>query len=470
MGMLTKAELLAGGFVGALASTYRNWNQIVLMPCDSRAAQATLSAANGTTRRIGNTELKKAQSALVAGISQSGNRHEIVYNGGIASFGAIKSSTGSTDQSYLKWGSPDPRFPADMNNLEAALSTNAMWAYFAGGIANDVSQGVTADELKAVLFPMFDRFRLSGHRLLLQLEHGAPGLTPAQIRQLLIWNSYVRLYKLSNPATVHVIDAPGVLWDSTATSTAALTFLVGVTDNGPHHSNLGAWLVGALIAAELGATPALPYEPASAIEVFANTGTQFSQSPLFALLGAKPADANGITYTTAMPTGVTVERGLNGAAPAGAATVSIGLIDDPIIGRGKALKADIVSTQDLEYAQINFTQVLANTQTLTAKQVLRAGCRFSVAAGSANMGIPYHYARLTVDGAVNEATDLGNPTGTNLGAGPTFAYKGTHVTGRLTMPDAFTSVTLLFHRVVVPFIGAGGGSVIISNPWLRVVA
>ena len=470
MGTINSTELTRGGFSGSLAATYRNPNQIVVMPCDSRAAQATSSGANGTTRRFGNTELKKAQSALVAGLSQSGNKHEIVYNGGIASFGAVKSSTGNTDFSYLKWGSPDPRYPVDMNNVDAALSTNALWAYFAGGVVNDVSQGVTANELKAVLFPMFERFRVSGHRQMLQLEHGAPGLTTAQVRQVNIWNSYLRQYKLANAGNVHLIDAPSVLWDATATSTAAITFLVGVTDNGPHHSNLGAWLVGTLIANELTSTPSLPYEPASAVEVFANTGSQFDQSPLFAIVGTKPTDANGITYSTAMPVGVSVSRGLNGAAPAGAATATVSLIDDPIIGRGKALKADIVSTQDLEYFQFEFAQVLANTQTLTAKQVLRAGCRFSVAAGSVNMGIPYHYARLTVDGVLNEATDLNNPTGTGLGAGPTFAYKGTHATGRMTMPETFTSVSLLFHRVVVPFVGAGSGSVIISNPWLRVVA
>ena len=462
----------AAGLGSALQSSGinspRNPNQIVSIQQDSRGAQNSASAANATTKRFTAAALenKKAQGCLIAALAQSGQRHDIVYMGGIGGYGAVQGSDGKITSNYLTWGSPDPRFPAEMNNVDAALSTSALYAHEAGGVVNDLSQGITAAQLIAAKRPVYERFRLAGHILLLQGEIGSTALTTAQVIELFLWNAWLRAYCDQFPGQAYYIDAPGAVWDATATSTAGITFIPGMVDGagfavGPHFSTLGAWVVGGLLAAPLSQAPARSYAPQIAAEVYANGGLQFDQSPLFVARGSQPADGNGITYQSTMPLGATISRQLNGSA-GGAATCTANVVAAP---RGFALQLACTFTQAGEAIQVDFASLAA---AITAQQPgsrFRAGCDFAVT-GATALGVPQHYIRATVDGSNIEGFDLRN-SDTGTGAGPSGAYSGRHLTGQVAIPSTAANVTNLFHRVTIPATGAGTATVTISNGFLR---
>lgn len=463
----------AAGLGSALQSSGinspRNPNQIVVMPQDSRGAQITSSGANATTKRFTapQIEQKKAQGVLIAGMAQSGQRQDIVYVGGIGGYGAVKGSDGNTASSYLTWGTPDPRFAASMNNVEAALSTNALYAWEGGGVVNDLSQNVTAAQLIAAKRPIYERFRLAGHVLLLQGEIGSTALTNAQVVELFMWNAWLRAYCDQFPGQAYYIDAPSAVWDPTNGGTTALSFIPGMVDGaggavGPHFSANGAWAVGALLAVPLSQAPARSYLPQIASEVFANGNLQLDQSPLFVARGAQPADANGITYQSTMPLGCTISRQLNGGT-GGAATCTARVLAG---ARGFNLELACTFTQTGEAIQVNFVTPAGTYSVQQPGSRFRAGGLFSVAAGSVNLGLPERYLRATVDGSNIESFDLRN-SDQGTGAGPTTAYSGTHLTGQVAIPDGATAVTNLFHRVTIPAFGAGSGTVTISGGFLR---
>lgn len=438
----TKSVLLSE----LLSSTRLNMNQVAVAPSDSRGAQYAASLINPETQRV--------SSPLSYAMALSDQRLTLTYLGGISGYTVARTVAAS---------SPDPRY-AGQNNLEAYLSTSAGIGFYPPMWANDIGQLVPQETIWANTQAMLDRDVAKGRYILFTLEFGAPAFTPTQVAMVHWLNARARQWAAGKPR-VSIIDAPSVIWDSTSTSTTTIVHKAGYTDGGPHFFALGAHATGQLTADVIKViSPVQPKLARAASEIWANGGIQMNQSPTGLVTVAQPANAGGITYTSVMPSGLSVFRGLNNANGTGAATAIVSLIDDPS-GIGKAVKVDATWTQPGEYIQLDFVWTPAVLTALNAGDRVFAGAKVKVAAGSVNSVAPWAYERLRVDGLDLEAMGLRNDPSlgaVNAGADYTSAYDLELRTGSITVP-AFTSITQAFQRLRMQSTAAGGQSAIFSQ-------
>ncbi len=435
------ASQLGGASASALAM-----NQVAVAPSDSRGAQYAAS--------LGNPETQRVSSPLSYAMALSDQRLTLVYLGGVSA---------NTVAQTVAANSPDPRYTGQ-NNLEAYLSTSAGIGYYPPMWANDIGQLVPKETTWANTQAMLDRDAAKGRYIIFTLEIGAPAFTPTQVGMVHWLNARARQWAAGKP-NVSIIDAPSVIWDPSNTSTTAIVHKAGYTDGGPHFFAPAAHAAGQLTADVIKViSPIQPKLARAASEIWANGGVQMNQSPTGMVTVAQPANAGGITYTSAMPAGLTVLRGLNNANGTGAATATVSLIDDPS-GIGKALKVDATWTQSGEYIQLDFAWSPAVLTGLSAGDRVFSGAKVKVAAGSVNSVAPWAYQRLRVDGVDLEANGLRNDpslTPVNAGADYTSAYDYELRTGSITVP-AFTSITQALQRIRLHSAGAGSQSVIFSQ-------
>lgn len=437
------ADELAGAGVNAL-----NPNQFAIIS-DSRGAN--FHVVNGAS--VPQVTRKSAQNPIVWMMALMGQRLRCVFNGGLA---------GKRSDQWQLLDTLDSRFPAT-NNLTAALSTKALWFFFAGIGVNDIAQGRTADEIwagynsapgmKAMLLSMI---RL-GRRPVLFGETGAGGAayTAAMVAETHRLNRYLRGFCATNPQAIYA-DVPGAVWDARATAaTNGITQKANFYPAGDltHMQGFGAFYVGQHLAALMSPfVPPLARLVTSMSEIPANGQVQFVPTPLLAPLSVSPATA-GFTFNTQVPASIAFLRGLGGTNGGGAATATVDVAADPT-GYGNGLTIAANFTQANEWVRFDVTCAVAG---IAGGDRLFGSMQADVTA-SAGARNPDLYIRAVADSTTITASDLENDPwqGSSYGAMPDVATSLVMETELLTVPAFTSSVAVVLRGTLTA--GAGGGS------------
>lgn len=420
---------------------------------DSRAENFATSAS-----LVAREGYKSAQHPLNWFNALAGQRLQMVFNGG---------KSGKRSDEWQSLAATDTTSYPGLGNVDAMLSTRALWAFFTGIGVNDISQGYTADQVWAgyngapALPATLARVLAAGMRPVIFLEPGSTSLSAGQVPEVHRLNAYLRSFCLANPACV-MVDVPALIWSGTATSTTAIAFRTGYMTDGTHLAVKGAHAIGsALVTLLAGLVPPRAVLPSSPTEIPANGRVQLVNTPWLLPNATTQGAVTGFTFSTQMPAGLVWVRGLNGVNATGAATATCSIIADPN-GFGQALQIAATFSQDKEFVQVDLP---TDTTGIVPGDILRGSAHVEIANGSANACIDYFRLQTTPDGGtLISAYDLyDDPSAVAFGAFPTTALSLDLTTGLMTVPSFASTLTSGLRLRIGSNGGAGSMTVTISR-------
>lgn len=347
------------------------------------------------------------------------------------------------------------------SNLQAALADSAETLIFNSPAVNDIGQcttpytnlngvavscsnvaSVAAGNVKAAAAQAV----AAGKRVILVGETGNTAFTTtSQVGPVLEVNERLRDFA-EQTRGVYYFDPTIDLWNPT-TSTTAIAFKTGVSQDGLHPNTLGSYYIGQHFASWIQSlVPYYEFRPCSITDNSTNTAYSYMTNPLFNTLTGGTKQGTG-TITGNVPSGFRISAGANASS-----AITVTSAADPAgCGNDVTLAMTVTAADTLNIAYV--------PPSFSLGDIFQTSVDVSVASGSSNFTLALQPQVVVTGTTTASISDL---LGTSYGSFPTTAYSLHMQTIPYLIPSTGTP-NYINDVLYFTFSGAGSATVTLSR-------